>query len=370
MSTLAVDAIVDSSNGNTTTINGATPTTYNTMGKNRIINGAMEIDQRNAGASVALNGNEVSVDRWKAQVSVSGKLTAQQSTSTSVAGFKNYLRMTTSSAYTPGATESFMMKQNIEGLNCSDLSWGTSDAKTVTLSFWVRSSLTGAFGGAVYNQAGNRVYPISYTINSANTWEQKSITITGDTTGTWNTDNSIGITLVFSLGSGSSMVGTANVWGSTYYTGSTGQTNLVSNASATLDITGVQLEAGSVATEFERRLYGTELQLCYRYFQKFLGSSTYEALPSYVIAGNNTTMAEGFFAYKCTMRAVPSFSISTLCLLDAVSVFALSGLTLNAGGVDSSRVIYTGMTGLTTYRSYYPTAYNSTSAYVKLDAEL
>jgi hypothetical protein len=368
MSTLKVDAIVDSSAGNTTTINGTTPTAYNTMGRNRIINGAMEIDQRNAGASVTPTNGQYCLDRWQNAVNVSSKYSCQQ-VSDAPAGFTYSLKATSLSAYTIGANEIAGFRQYIEGYNISDLGFGTADAKTITLSFWVKSSLTGTFGGVVSNDSG-RTWAFTYTISSADTWEQKSITVSGDTTGTWLTTNGKGLSVIFSLACGSSYAATPEQWTSANRYGATGQSSVLATNAATWQVTGVQLEVGSVATEFERRPYGTELQLCYRYFQKFLGSSTYEALPSYVIAGTNTTMAEGFFAHKCTMRAVPSFSISTLCLLDATNVYAMTGITLNAGGLDSSRVIYTGMTGLTTHRSYYPTAYNSTSAYVYLSAEL
>jgi hypothetical protein len=250
---------------------GGTGTTTGYYGfKNRIINGAMVIDQRNAGASVAVTGNVIfPVDRFDCiGQTADGVFTAQQST-TAPNGFKNSLVCTVTTADSSiGSTQFYLIRHQIEGLNCSDIGWGTANAQTVTLSFWVRSSLTGTFGGAVRNSAQDRSYPFSYTINAANTWEQKSVTITGDTSGTWLTDNGIGIRLDWSLGDGSSRLGAAGAWAGANYTGATGQVNLIGTNGATFYITGVQLEKGSTATSFDYRPIGTELQLCQRYYEK------------------------------------------------------------------------------------------------------
>jgi hypothetical protein len=171
------------------------------------------------------------------------------------------------SAYSSGASEQFIFRQLIEGYNVADLGWGTANAKTITVSFWVQSSLTGTFGGSVLNSDASRCYPFSFSLPVANTWTQISVTIAGDTTGTWLTTNGIGINLTFNMGSGSSLLGTAGVWGSTYYTGVTGNQSIVGTNGATFYITGVQLEVGSSATGYEYRQYGQELALCQRYFQ-------------------------------------------------------------------------------------------------------
>ena len=235
--------------------------------RNRIINGSMQIDQRNAGASVTPTANTYTLDRWQAVLAVSSKFSVQQS-STAPTGFVNSLLVTSLSAYTVGSTEYFFVRQKIEGLNMADFAWGTASAATVTLSFWVRSSLTGTFGGAIRNSAQDRAYPFSFTISSANTWEQKSVTIAGDTTGTWLTTNGIGLELDINLGSGSTLSGTANTWAAAGYTAPTGATSVVGTNGATFYITGVQLEKGSTATSFDYRPYGTELQLCQRYYEK------------------------------------------------------------------------------------------------------
>ena len=237
--------------------------------KNRIINGAMVIDQRNAGG--VLNptnaANAYAVDRFLVYNSTaSSKLSVQQS-STAPTGFKNSVVVTSSSSYSVGATDQFYFGQLIEGFNTADLAFGSSSASTVTLSFWVRSSLTGTFGGSLMNSAYNRSYPFSYTISSANTFEYKTVTIAGDQSGTWiGATNGTGLRVYFGLGIGSTYSGTANAWAGAEYYAPTGSTSVVGTNGATFYITGVQLEKGSTATSFDYRPYTTELQLCQRYF--------------------------------------------------------------------------------------------------------
>ena len=292
MSTLKVNAITDASGGNTATINSMTPTADSLQGfRNRIINGAMVIDQRNAGASVTANDGTFSVDRWTFSMSQSSKATAQQNAGsvTPPAGFSNYLGITSSSAYTVGASEWFSLIQNIEGFNFADLGWGTANAKTVTLSFWVRSSLTGTFGGVLINSAANRTYPFTYSIASANTWTSVSVTIPGDTSGTWiGSTNGLGLRVWFNLGAGASASGTAGAWAGTIYRAPSSTVQVVATNGATFYITGVQLEVGSVATPFERRPYGTELALCQRYYQKIFPQATNIFLASGFVSVSGT----------------------------------------------------------------------------------
>jgi hypothetical protein len=243
--------------------------------RNRIQNGAMVIDQRNAGASITANNGAFPVDRFRMDCTQTGKGTIQQTPSTTetgyatrvAAGFTNYVAFTSSSAYSVTSTDEFTFTQNIEGYNAFDLSWGTSSAKTVTLSFWVYSSLTGTFGGSFANSGNNRSYPFTYTITAANTWEQKTITVAGDTSGTWLTTNGIGIRIFFGLGVGSNYNGTANAWATGDYRSVSGAVSVVGTNNASFYITGVQLEVGTQATSFDFRAYGTELMLCQRYFE-------------------------------------------------------------------------------------------------------
>jgi hypothetical protein len=226
------------------------------------------------------------LDRWAAGLSVASKFSVQQNAGavTPPAGFTNYLGVTSLSAYTIGAGESFSVQQRIEGYNIADLGWGTANAKTVTLSFWVRSSLTGTFGGVLRNGASDRSYPFTYTINSTNTWEYETITIVGDTTGTWLTTNGIGLSAVFSLGAGSSVSGTAGAWAAGNFNNATGATSVVGTNGATFYITGVQLEVGVTATSFDYRPYGQELALCQRYYQK---TYNYAVRPGTAISANS-----------------------------------------------------------------------------------
>ena len=281
--------------------------------RNRIINGAMVIDQRNAGASVTqTTANLYVVDRFFVAGTVTSKFTAQQNAGaiTPPAGFINYLGLTSSSAYTVGAGENYIMLHRIEGTNISDLGWGTATAQTVTLSFWVRSSLTGTFGGSLKNSASDRSYPFSYTISSANTWEQKSITIAGDTTGTWLTTTGIGISIIFSMGTGSTLSGTAGAWAAANYTGATGAVSVVGTNGATFYITGVQLERGSTASSFDYRPYGTELALCQRY--AYVNRVLLGTFGAFGLSGffENTTTANIPIRHPVEMRASPTFTFS------------------------------------------------------------
>jgi hypothetical protein len=240
--------------------------------KNRIINGDMRIDQRNAGASVTITANAAQyiTDRFMVRGTQASKLTAQQNAGsvTPPSGFINYLGSTSSSAYSVASGDFFVIEQRIEGLNVADLGWGTASAKTLTLSAWVYSSLTGTFGGSVSNNELTRSYPFSFTISSANTWTQISVTIPGDTSGTWLSTNGIGIAVFFNLGSGATYLGTANTWSSSTYLAPTGATSVVGTSGATFYITGVQLEVGSAATGFEYVDYMTQFAMCQRYFEK------------------------------------------------------------------------------------------------------
>ena len=238
--------------------------------KNRIINGSMVIDQRNAGASVTPTSGQYLVDRWSADLTQASKYSAQQNAGavTPPVGFINYLGATSLSAYAVLTGDYFVLQQRIEGLNITDLAWGTANAKTVTMSFQVYSSLTGTFGGSLLNSANTQCYPFSYSIPVANTWTTISVTIAGSTSGTWLTTNGIGIKVIFSLGAGASMSGTAGSWTGAVYLSATGATSVVGTNGATFYITGVQLEKGSTATSFDYRPYGTELDLCYRYYQR------------------------------------------------------------------------------------------------------
>ena len=271
--------------------------------KNRIINGAMVIDQRNAGASVTPTNGQYTLDRYNVFTSQSSKFTVQQNAGsvTPPVGFTNYLGVTSSSAYTVLTGDYFSINQKIEGFNTADLAWGTANAKTVTLSFQVRSSLTGTFGGAITNDVTDRSYPFSYSIPVANTWTTISITIAGDTTGTWNTNSSAGPSVRFGLGAGTTYSGTAGSWAAANYVSATSAVSVVGTNGATFYITGVQLEVGSTATPFERRLYNQELANCQRYCY-VLGPDNSE-YAGYAYGTNASVIT---IPFPVTVRAAPT----------------------------------------------------------------
>jgi hypothetical protein len=281
--------------------------------RNRIINGNAAIDQRNGGSSITPTNGQYSVDRFICLQSVSSKYSIQQNAGsvTPPSGFVNYAGVTSLSAYSVASGDQFYVAQRIEANNLSDLGWGTSGAQSVTLSFWVRSSLTGVFGGSVVNAPTfNYSYPFSYTISSANTWEYKTVTIEGPVSGTWATSgNGNGLQLAFGLGVGSSFSGTANAWASALYYAPTGATSVVGTSGATFYITGVQLEVGSVATPFEHRSYGEELAACQRYYYKHIDGSEggFAGIGAYL----TSTRFDMSIQFPVTMRTSPSIVQTT-----------------------------------------------------------
>jgi hypothetical protein len=332
----------------------------NTFGyKNRIINGGMVIDQRNNGASVTPTVAIYTLDRWLTNNTQVSKFSVQQNAGsvTPPAGYKNYLGVTSLSAYSVLTSDFFSIVQTIEGLNTADLAWGTASASTVTISFWVRSSLTGTFGGSLNNSDYSRSYPFSYTISAANTWEQKSVTIAGDTTGTWLTTNGKGIQLYFNLGAGATYSGTAGAWAGATYVSSTGATSVVGTSGATWYVTGVQLEKGATATSFDFRDYGRELAMCKYYYRKMGGE-----IAADIIVQGYSVAAQGV---SCTlpldtgMRVAPTVTqVGTWTVVSAgTTVFYPSSTSIGFQRATST----TGAVGTYT---------NGTSTYLTLSAEL
>ena len=298
--------------------------------RNRIINGDMRIDQRNAGAAhTSTNANIYVLDRWSTYETggTAGKFTVQQDAGavTPPVGFSNYIGITSATAFSVTAGIIQSIRQSIEGFNASALDWGTANAKTVTVSFWVRSSLTGTFGGVLSNGAIDYSYPFTYTISVANTWEQKSVTIAGPTAGTWLTTNGAGLTLQFVIGTGTTYQGSAGSWSANGYYGATGAVNVTGTNGATLYITGVQLEEGTVATPFEHRSYGTELALCQRYYQETRTGWS-----------GNTADNEFYRAHyqlPVTMRAAPAIVWADVNVAGFDGAYSSESTTVNGGAV-------------------------------------
>jgi len=271
--------------------------------RNRLINGAMSVSQRNGTSSVNVSSDSYSLDRWLNRVSGGGVIANQQSTAVVPTGFAYSAALTVQTADASiAAGDVYDFEQRIEGFNTSDLGWGTASAQTVTLSFWVRSSVTGTYGVGIQAASYTRSYVTTYTVNVANTWEFKTLTIPGDTSGTQNVSNGLGVGVCFDLGSGSNCNATAGVWGPGGGLWRTsGCVNWIANAGATFYLTGVQLEVGTAATPLERRQYGQELALCQRYFQ--VVDTVMGAVTGF--GTTNTYRAK----LSVTMRATPTVSI-------------------------------------------------------------
>jgi hypothetical protein len=293
--------------------------------RNRVINGDMRIDQRRAGASWTVpSGAAYGVDRWEFVLSQASKFTAVQG-SAGVPGFNKWFGVTVVAAYTPVAGDYIFIQQVIEGLNIADFGFGAAGAQSVTLSFWVYTSVAGTHSGSLINGNSTRSYPFTFQVPTANTWTKIAVTIPGDVTGTWTTDNTAGVAVAFNLGSGSTFLGPPGVWAAGFnYAGATGSVSLITTLNAVFNFTGVQLEPGTVATPFERRLYGAELALCQRYYQTIAASArTY-------LAGA-VSFASGLSWYP--MRATPTAGVVTAGSRSNVAGLAQNMYTPNSGAI-------------------------------------
>ena len=349
-------------------------TNNNVSMRNRIINGAMTISQRGTSFTGLTNGGSAyTLDRWF--WNESGTATAVQSVtqdSSAPNGFVNSLKIQTTTAQSSlNADNAYKLFQIIEGNNVSDLGWGTANAKTITISFWVRSSLTGTFGGFLRNGAGDRYYVFSYTINSADTWEYKTVTIAGDTSGTWLKDNGLGLFVTFSFGTGSTYQGAAGAWGSTRLEAPTGQVNVAGILNATFYITGVQLEVGTQATSFEYRQYQQELALCQRYCNVY-GGNIYSVFGTMSFGFSGTGFSSAT-VFPVEMRAVPTvaYTGNTRAVSGSDSI-AVTSVAFNDSNSSKKIAIVepSVASGITTNRGYYWSADNDASARVIFSAEL
>ena len=278
--------------------------------RNLLINGDMQISQRNGSSSVTYTNGQYSLDRWHIVADAASKFSTQQ-VSDAPSGLKKSLKMTSSSAYTPQTNEAFGVGQKIEGHNTNWLGFGASGAKSITISFFVKSSLTGTFSGSVLNENATRGYPWSYTISSADTWERKTITVTGSPDGSWSTSTGTGLWIFWSMGANANRSGTAGQWSTSQYTFAvTGSTAVVATNGATLQITGCQVEEGSVATDFEHRSFGQELALCQRYFYMHASgaesASNTAEIPIGLGYGYTNVDCYVVVKYPVTMRTNPS----------------------------------------------------------------
>jgi hypothetical protein len=238
--------------------------------RNLIFNGDMRIAQRGTGAFTA-NGDRP-VDRWQMISNTTDFTTTQDSTVPTGKGFTNSIKIQPTATKSPSSSTYARIGYSIEGYDGASLCWGTSGAKSATISFWVRASVTGIYSIGLKNAAANRSICLEYTIDSADTWEYKTITFPGVTDGTWEQTTSRFCYIdVWQAGQGS-QTSTIGTWQGQNVNMSSNQVNLFTSTSNTFYITGFQMEVGKVATPFEHRSYGEELALCQRYYQKFPGA--------------------------------------------------------------------------------------------------
>jgi hypothetical protein len=344
--------------------------------KNRIINGAMVIDQRNAGAQVTPSSGAYFLDRWNYNSSQASKFTAQQLTSSPPAGFTNYMAMVSTAATSLGAGDYFNVGQRIEGYNISDLVLGSASGSSFTISFWVKCSLTGTFSGSLGNSGFDTGYGFTYTISSANTWTYITVTIPPTSLGSWNTTNGLGLRVYFSLGVGSTYGTTANTWVSAGSYGVASGVNVAGTNGATFYITGVQLEKGSTATSFDYRPYGTELQLCQRYYYVVASQAAAgnQSLEYCVATFYSATELDAFITFPVSMRTNPTLVQTSGTAYYGVDKSA-PGLTFSSwtglarAGANSGLLYISGLSGWTAgYSSFVYT--NNNSAYIAVSAEL
>jgi hypothetical protein len=351
--------------------------------KNKIINGHMMISQRGTSFSGLTDGNNgaYSLDRWTwSETGTStGVQTLSQDTTSPPTGFINSLKVLTTTAHAVGSGNGYNIGQWIEGLNVADLGWGTASASTVTVSFWVKSSLTGTFAAGLENAAFDTSYVFNYTISAANTWEKKTVTITGPTSGTFPTDNGRSFRLVFDLGTGSTyQTATTNAWISGNAWSTSGAQSVVGTLNATFNITGVQLEKGTTASSFEYRSFGAELQLCQRYFQSYgpYGNG------SILAVGNTFGASSGTFAFQfyMPMRTTPGTitlpaagqSSGQITVLNKGGGYPSTHPTLSASDASpyQMRINFSGMTGVFADGGMAITLYSSGNAVITISAEL
>lgn len=335
--------------------------------RNKIINGDMRVTQRGTGAVTA--DSTFAVDRWAVYNTTSATFSAQQS-SVAPAGFSNSYLFTVGTGASATAAQYAQIQHKIEGLNIYDLAFGTASAKTITLSFWVRSSVTGTFCVGLRNWLPDRSYVTTYSILSANTWEKKTITIAGDTGGIWHTDNRAALRVTYDFGSGGDIqTSTLNAWQTGNYYSTSSRANLIGTSSATFYLTGVQLETGSAATPFEMLQYEKQLELCQRYFARLSSlSGNYVGFGTGCSTGTNIALV--YVKYPQQMRGTPTMTQSN-CAIYNTTARAVTALSAAYYGSDSLSInVTTASSTQTMGQGVVLTGNNNAAAYIDLNAEL
>jgi hypothetical protein len=382
MSTLKVNSIQHSNGTDALTIDSTGHATFNKTfipanpltNRNLIINGDMRIDQRNVGSAVTSASNVYLTDRWQLQINGTTNTPSFQQVTDAPTGFQYSLKATSNGSETLPTNGAVTPRQRIEGFNSAHLLYGTSNAKTVTISFWVKSSLTGTWTISITNSSFSRSYIAEYTINSANTWEYKTVTITGDTAGTWNTDNTTGLIVQFPVDTDTILDATPNAWLAGNYRTTSGSNRLLGTSGATWQVTGIQLEVGDTATPFEHRPYDMELARCQRYYNKNL--AVYTATLGGVGYNQSTTTARFYFPFPVTMRDIPSSleqtgTASDYSIRQGGGAIACNGVPqLYSPTPHGADVAFFVSSGLTSGQGVLPRVNGAGGAYLAWSAEL
>ena len=356
--------------------------TFNLVGtgrKNMVINGDMRVSQRHGTSEVTPSNNTYTLDQMRWDLSQSSKFKVQQVTDAPT-GFSHSMKVTSLAATSQGSTDYFLVQNFIEGTNSARLKWGTSEAQPVTLSFYVKSSITGVHACGIRNKAYNRSIAETYTINNANTWEYKTVTFPGDTTGTWETGVQAGLKINFDIGSGSNFKASPGTWVAAPDFSTSDSVNLVGTNGATWYITGIQLETGSLATPFEHRSFSEELALCQRYFFRMKPANNYS---SYGMGGAySSTQAVAFMYFPVPMRVSPDFTYSGALstFYDKVGGFNSSGDFTNITktqtmgteltGIPHLELLVTVASGGTSGNPFILATENTTNTHFDFDAEM
>lgn len=347
--------------------------------RNLIINGGMQVNQRNTAVSGYDEG--YSVDRWISSnaFGYANVSTAQNSDVPVGQGLTKSLRLTVTAGSGLGGFDITYFSQKIEGFNSASLAYGTAGAKTVTLSFWVRSTVTGTYTVRLNNTSYARNYVVGYTISSANTWEKKTITIAGDTSGTWATDNTAGVELSFVISADTSILaGTGGTWSSDSQRQCvTGQVNGTLTTGNIFAITGVQLEANLQPTPFEQRPIGVELHLCQRYYYRFTGltSGGYHRIPS-LIGTTGAASAQGVIYNPVPLRtlngasSIEYYQVSISDNLTFDSGYGTLGLNTSNSSTYTTFITISSIAGTVTQGLARVLELKDTAGYIGVSAEL
>ena len=340
--------------------------------RNLIINGAMQVAQRGTSATGVTGITYNSIDRFRSNVNSLGTWTESQSTDAPDEFSNSFKLECTTANSSPVASAYLIVEQKIEAQNLQGLSYGTSSAKKVTLSFWVKSNVTGTYSIAIYGADSSRANAKTFTINTASTWEYKTLTFNGDTTGNINNDNGDGFRLWWILNAGNDWKGGTQVDGVwEAYT----LANLAANVTAdvggdvgdTFQITGVQLEVGDTATDFEHRSYGEELSLCQRYYNAFDGGGAGSKFGSGWAASSTMGMLQ--LGLPVPMRTTPTATIVNAQIWDSASQYNITAVSLTGGPYPGEQTLQLTTSGLTTYRPF-SIRQSATGIAIALDSEL